>query len=198
MTKVEELKKHLRRGRVYRREDLAQWSTAVDRHIRQLLEDGTLTKLGPGVYAYPKETVFGKAPPEDDQVVQSFLKDDRFLIASPNAYNMLGVGTTQLYNKTVVYNHKRHGNFSLGGRKFDFRMRPSFPRKMSREFLLVDLVNNLDRLAESKTEVMARVRDRVPSYDAQRLRRAADDYGNVRTKKFFREAMTASTAPHAG
>jgi hypothetical protein len=35
------------------------------------------------------------------------------------------VGTTQLYDKTVVYNHKRHGNFSLGGRKFDFRVKPS-------------------------------------------------------------------------
>jgi hypothetical protein len=198
MTKVEELKKHLRPGRVYRREDLVQWTKAVDRHIRQLLEDGTLTKLAPGVYAYPKPTVFGKAPPEDDKVVESFLKDDRFLVASPNAYNMLGVGTTQLYNKTVVYNHKRHGNFSLGGRTFDFRMRPSFPKKLSQEFLLVDLVNNLDRLAESKNEVLARVRDRVPSYDAQRLRRAADDYGNVRTKKFFREAINASTAPHAG
>jgi hypothetical protein len=71
------------------------------------------------------------------------------------------------------------------------------PKKLSREFLLVDLVNNLDRLAESKNEVLSRVRDRVSTYDAQRLRRAADDYGNVRTKKFFREAMNASTAPHA-
>ena len=35
------------------------------------------------------------------------------------------VGTTQLYDKTVVYNHKRHGSFSLGGRKFDFRVKPS-------------------------------------------------------------------------
>jgi hypothetical protein len=30
------------------------------------------------------------------------------------ANNSVGVGTTQLYDKTVVYNHKRHGNFSLG------------------------------------------------------------------------------------
>jgi hypothetical protein len=37
----------------------------------------------------------------------------RFLLTSPNAYNTLGVGTTQLYDKTVVYNHKRHGHFML-------------------------------------------------------------------------------------
>src|SRR6202046_5892455 len=116
MTKLEEFKRHLRPGRVYRREDLAQWSNAGDRHLRQLVDDGTLTKLAPGLYAYPKETAFGKAPAEDVKLVETFLRDSRFLLASPNAYNMLGVGTTQLYDKTVVYNHKRHGSFSLGGR----------------------------------------------------------------------------------
>lgn len=196
MTKLQELKKHLRPGQVYRREDLAQWSNAVDRHLKQLVSDGTLTKLSSGLYLYPKATVFGKAPPEDDKLIATFLKDDRFLLASPNAYNSLGVGTTQLYDKTVVYNHKRHGNFSLGGRKFDFRVKPSFPRTLSPEFLLVDLVNNLDRLAESKNEVLARVRERVASYDAPRLQRAARHYGNVRTKKFFAEALGANAAPH--
>jgi hypothetical protein len=190
MAKLGELKRHLRHGRVYRREELVQWSNAVDRHLKQLVSDGTLTKLAPGLYLYPKETVFGKAPAEDDELVETFLKDRRFLLASPNAYNMLGVGTTQLYDKTVVYNHKRHGSFTLGGRTFDFRMRPSFPKTLSREFLLVDLVNNLDRLAESKKEVLERVRERVVSFDVARLQRAAREYGNVRTRKFF-SALTA-------
>jgi hypothetical protein len=189
MTRLQALKRHLRPGQVYRREDLTQWSSAVDRHVKQLLNDGTLTKLSGGLYLYPKETVFGKAPAEDDKLVGSFLKDHRFLLASNNAYNGLGVGTTQLYDKTVVYNHKRHGLFSLGGRTFDFRVKPAFPRTLSREFLLVDLVNNLDRLAESKNEVLGRVKERAASYDVPRLQRAARDYGNVRTKKFFAEAL---------
>jgi hypothetical protein len=196
MTKLQELKKRLRPGQVYRREDLAQWSNAVDRHLKQLLSDGTLTKLAGGLYAYPKQTVFGKAPAEDDKLVETFLKDDRFLLASPNAYNGLGVGTTQLYDKTIVYNHKRHGRFSLGGRTFDFRVKPSFPKKLTREFLLVDLVNNLDRLAESKEELLARVKERTASYDPSRLQRAAHDYGSVRTKKFFADALRANTEPH--
>jgi hypothetical protein len=195
MTKADELKKHLRPGKVYRRKDLAQWSKAVDRHLQELVADGTLTRLAPGLYAFPKETVFGKAPPEDDKLVGTFLNDDRFLVASPNAYNSLGVGTTQLYDWTVVYNHKRHGNFVLGGRKFDFRMKPSFPKTLSREFLLVDLVNNLDRLAESKREVLERVQERVASYDLPRLQRAARQYGNVRTKKFF-STLATDVAPH--
>jgi hypothetical protein len=196
MTKAQELKKHLRPGLVYRREDLARWSNAVDRHLKQLVSDGTLTKLRGGLYLYPKATVFGKAPPEDDKLVGTFLKDDRFLLASPNAYNSLGVGTTQLYNKTVVYNRKRHGEFVLGGRKFDFRMKPSFPKALSEEFLLVDLVNNLDQLAESKKEVLERVKERAAAYDVSRLKRAAHNYGNVRTKKFFSETLRADMAPH--
>jgi hypothetical protein len=65
MTRLQALKEHLRPGQVYRREDLARWSNAVDRHIRQLQDEGTLTKLAGGLYAYPKDTVFGKAPAED-------------------------------------------------------------------------------------------------------------------------------------
>lgn len=196
MTKLQEFKRHLRPGQVYRREDLAKWSNAVDRHLKQLVSDGTLTKLRGGLYLYPKQTVFGKAPAEDDKLVSTFLKDSRFLLASPNAYNSLGVGTTQLYDKTVVYNRKRHGDFVLGGRKFDFRMKPSFPKKLSEEFLLVDLLNNVDRLAESKNEVLARVRQRATSYDARRLQRAASEYGNVSTRKFLAQALGTDAAPH--
>lgn len=198
MTRLDEFKRHLKPGRVYRRQDVASWSNAVDRHLKQLVDDGTLTKLAGGLYLYPKKTVFGKAPADDAALVQSFLKDNRFLLASPNAYNSLGVGTTQLYDKTVVYNHKRHGDFTLGGRKFDFRVKPSFPRTLSKEFLLVDLVNNLKLLAENEHEVLARIQERAASFDASRLRWTARNYGNVRTKKFFSQALKLDTAQHAG
>jgi hypothetical protein len=196
MTKLEALRKRLRPGAVYRREDLARSSNAVDRHLKQLVADGTLTKLAGGLYACPKDTVFGKAPAKDDKLVGAFLKDRRFLLVSPNAYNSLGVGTTQLYDKTVVYNHKRHGLFSLGGRTFDFRVKHAFPRKLSPAFLLVDLVNNMNHLAERKSEVLARVKEYAASHGVPRLQRAARDYGNVRTKKFFAEALKADTVPH--
>ena len=192
MTKLQEFKRHLRPGQVYRREDLTRWSTSVDRHLKQLVESGVLKKLSGGLYAYPRKTIFGQAPAKDSEVVGAFLKDDRFLLASPNAYNSLGVGTTQLYDKTVVYNHKRHGDFVLGGRKFSFRVKPAFPRSLTNEFLLVDLVNNLDQLAEAKNGVLERVSARVASCNASRLRRFASDYGNVRTKKFFQRVLEAS------
>ncbi|WP_210241930.1 hypothetical protein [Bradyrhizobium elkanii] len=94
MSKLEQLKRHLRPGHAYRRADLARWSTSVDRHLKQLVEQDTLRKLSGGLYAYLKETAFGPAPASDKEVVRAFLKEDTFLLASPNAYNSLGVGTT--------------------------------------------------------------------------------------------------------
>jgi hypothetical protein len=195
MSRLNEVKKHLRPGNVYRRGEFANWSNAVDRHLKQLQEEGTLTKLSGGLYYYPKQTVFGEAPADDAALVEAFLKDKRFLLSSPNAYNALGVGTTQLYNETVVYNHKRHGRFELGGRTFDFRMKPYFPKSLTEEFLLVDLVNNLDRLAEDSHALLGRVRNRAVTMDARALSRAVQDYGGVRARKLFAEALADDTAP---
>lgn len=196
MYKVDELKQQMQPGQVYRRAQLAQWSNAVDRHIKKLLEDGTLVKLKGGLYHYPKKTTFGAAPAEDKKLVRAFLKDDRFLITSPNIYNALGVGTTQLYNEAVVYNHKRHGRYKLGGRMFDFRVKPNLPESLSKEFLLVDLVNNLDRLAENTSLVKERVKNKVYSLDRDALGKAVRYYGKVGTKKFFADVLPESAVSY--
>lgn len=183
MEKLNTLMKHLGRGQVYRRADLEQWSNAVDRHLSELVENKTLQKLSHGLYYYPKETVFGVVPPEEKALIRSFLKDDEFLLTSPNAYNMLGVGTTQLYNKRTVYNHKRHGEFNLGGRTFFFHVKPRFPKKLTSEFLLVDLVNNLDTLAEDTQKVLSMVKTKAKTMDVKKLKKAVQAYGGVRAKK---------------
>lgn len=194
MSTLSTLKRHLRRGNVYRRADLERWSTAVDRHLNQLVEDGTFQKLSHGLYYYPKETVFGPTPPEEAILVRSFLKDDDFLITSPNAYNSLGVGTTQLYNKRVVYNHKRHGEFELGGRKFFFHAKPKFPKKLSEEFLLVDLVNNLDTLAEDKEMVLSKAKEKAGKLDLAKLKRTVSAYGGAKAKKVFSSILEGQYA----
>lgn len=190
MTRLEQLKKHLHPGRVYRRSDLAQWSKSVDRHARELVDQGTLQKLRNGLYYYPKASVFGQVPPDERELVRTFLKEDDFLLTSPNAYNALGLGTTQLYNRRVVYNHKRHGRFTLGGKPFEFRRKPRFPRQLTEEFLLVDLLNNLSELAEDPAAVRERARAKAKAMDAAKLRRAARDYGKVATRKFFEQTLS--------
>src|SRR5690606_28602770 len=169
MRKLNQLIKHLKRGQVYRRGDLVEWSASVDRHLMELVDGGILKKLSHGLYYYPRYTVFGMVPPDEKVLVSSFLKDDKFLLTSPNDYNKLGVGTTQLYNKRVVYNRKRHGEFELGGRKFFFHAKPRFPKEVTQEFLLVDLGNNLDTLAEDTKEVLSKVPNKARTMDAQKL-----------------------------
>ena len=49
----------LQAGRVYRREDFARLSNAVDRHLRELVSTGVLKKLAQGLYYAPKQSNFG-------------------------------------------------------------------------------------------------------------------------------------------
>jgi hypothetical protein len=79
------LRQHIKQGEVYRRSDLEYYSTAIDRHLAQLTKDGTLVKLNQGLYYAPKQSKFGVVPPDDRQVVESFLKDEDFLLVSPNS-----------------------------------------------------------------------------------------------------------------
>ena len=185
MSALSNLKRHLRPGQVYRRKDLARWSNAVDRHVRLLVDEGRLEKVSPGVYMAPRKTKFGAASARPEKLVETFLGDDRFLMISPNAFNGLGVGTTQLYNEPVVYNRKRHGKFTLDGRVYDFRMRPSVPKVLSREVLLVDLLHNLDRLAEDKSAVLPRALERAKEMDRSRLARAVRDFGSARAERLL-------------
>ena len=50
-------------------------SNAVDRHLRELVDSGQLLKLAQGLYYAPKQSKFGPLPPEDDQLVEGFLRD---------------------------------------------------------------------------------------------------------------------------
>jgi hypothetical protein len=185
MTKLAFLKGHLKPGEVYRRADLQRWSTSVDRHLQELLTEGVLEKLSGGLYYVPRQTVFGKVPAEDAELLQTFLKDNRFLITSPNDYNSLGVGTTQLYNIRRVYNYKRHGEFKLGNRVFHFVRKPFVPKKVTQEFLLVDLANNLKELAEDQPALVENVKKKAKEMDTKRLRRMVDHFGTVSTKKLL-------------
>ena len=162
-------------------------SNAVDRHLRELVASGRLMKLAQGLYHAPRQSSFGPLPPEDADLVGGFLRDKDFLVFSPSAYNTVGLGTTQLYNRTLVYNHKRHGVFKLGNRQFDFRMKPRFPKKLTPELLYVDLLNNLDDLAEDRDAVLRKAQGKLPSFDRARLQRAVESFGTVATRKRVRE-----------
>ena len=177
------LRQHIKQGKVYRRSDLEYYSTAIDRHLAQLTKDGTLIKLNQGLYYAPKQSKFGAVPPDDHQVVERFLKDEDFLMVSPNSYNSLGLGLTQLYNTTWVYNHKRKGEFQLNGKTFEFKLKSSFPKNITREYLLVDLLNNMENLAEDQSQTLDKLPNNIGSFTTDALMKATQLYGNGKTKR---------------
>jgi hypothetical protein len=46
----------------------------VDHPLDKLTVAGTLQKLSQGLYYFPKQSDFSKTPPDDAELVQSFLK----------------------------------------------------------------------------------------------------------------------------
>jgi hypothetical protein len=189
-TNATKLELSLKPGKVYRRGALLPRNAAVDRDLEVLSSRGVLTKVAPGLYCRPKVSRFGVLSPDDAELVRAFLKGDPFLMFSWNDYNALGLGLTQTYNKIVVYNRKRHALIRLGEKLFDFR-HPArgFPRKLSKEYLLVDLVNNLDQLAEDNEVIKERIKAYLAQFDMLKLQQSLKAYGKVGTKHFFEELI---------
>lgn len=186
----------LRSGTVFRRRDLASALPAVDRALSDALKAGTVRKARQGLYYVPKKTPFGEAPPSQERLVSKFLEDRDFLLFNPAYYNTLGLGLTQLYNTTVVYNRKRHGKFTLAGLNFDFRDKPRFPKakQVTREYLLVDLLNNLDELAEDPADVMSKLQHKLGTFDQQRLQQNLKDYGSAKARRYMAQLGSESHA----
>ncbi|MDZ4128406.1 MAG: hypothetical protein U1E02_30170 [Hydrogenophaga sp.] len=65
---------------------------------------------------------------------------------------------------------------------------------MTREFLLVDMLNNIDTLAEDSATVLQRVQTKLATFDAAQLQDAARQYGTERTRKQVTALLTALPA----
>lgn len=189
MSAFEKMKDSLVPGMVYRREDLAPFTSNVDRYLARLVEEGNLKKLKQGLYLCPATSAFGEAPPDENSLVQSFLRDDHFVIYSPNAFTQLGLGLTQLYNQRIVFNRKRHGEFNLAGRTYSFYRWREAPKEVTREFLVVELLNRLNQLAEDSDEVLRRLKEKLAQFDLRKLKLAARQYGTYSTQLKLRQLL---------
>ena len=176
---------HMASGVVYRRGRLLPYSNNLDRDLTTLVAQNKLKKPAPGLYYKPKKSRFGLLPPSDEALVKAFLKKP-FLMYSWNDYNALGLGLTQLYNQNIVYNTERHEEITLANRKFGFK-RPNngFPAELTREFLLVDLLNNAKYLTEDVSSLESKIQKKLPEFDTILLCQLAEQYGKVHTKKLM-------------
>lgn len=183
MKNTEKLKNAMTLGRVYRRQELEGFSGAVDRDLKTLVRNGEVKRLAGGLYYRPERNAFGVVPPSEKELVRAFLKTDDFLVTSHNYFNQLGLGLTQLYNDYVVYNHHRTGDFDLGGRRFRFRRPRSFPRELSKEFLLVDLLNSLKELPDDTSNVLKSLKMRLKEFDPDKVQECLARYGKARARE---------------
>lgn len=177
-------------GCVYRTGDLRRWTGNPTRMAKRLVAQGQLKPLAQGLYAAPRQTRFGEAPPKVEAVLEAFLDHTPFVLTGPEYWNALGLGSTALFPKQLVYNTKRSGEFDLGGRRFLLR-RVAFPARVTREWYAVDLVEHRDTVGLATEVLITRMRNAIGQggLDRDRLRDTAREYGTRNTQNLVEQAL---------
>ena len=180
-------------GRVYRTRELGQWSANAPRLAQRLVRDGQLVQLAHGLFAAPKRSRFGEVPPTDEALLRAFLGGEPFVFTGPERWNALGLGTTAVFATPLVYNTKRSGRFTFGGRQFLLR-RVAFPETPSPEWYVVDLFENAEQAAASREELQGALAAalRAGKFHRHQLASMATRYGSRRTQALVKAALGAS------
>jgi hypothetical protein len=122
--------------------------------------------------------------------MRAFLGSSPFLFTGPAYWNALGLGSTAMFAKPLVYNEKRSGRFVFGRRTFLLR-RVRFPSKLTAEWYAIDLIENADAagLPQStlQKELEAALSDK--HFDLELLCRNAREFGTKRTQMFIKKAI---------
>lgn len=176
-------------GRVYRTGDLRAWTANPTRMAKRLVMGGELKPLAHGLYAAPRRTRFGEAPPKPEAVMETFLEGTPHVFTGPEYWNALGLGSTALFPAQVVYNTQRTGEFEFGGRRFLLR-RVKFPKKPTPEWYVVDLIQHRDMVGLGEDTLARRLRAVVArgELDPERLRETAREFGTKETQRLVEEA----------
>ena len=182
-------------GRIYRTRELRAFSANPSRWAKRLVAQGVLRQPHHGLFYAPVQSRFGLVGVTEDELLTAFLGTDAYLITGPYVWNALGLGTTQLFAVTLVYNTSRTGKVELGGRPFWFR-RVRFPKDPPAEWYVVDLFQNERWMAEDTTrldEHLARAL-RVGRLDRGRLREMATEYARPAVRERLMRVIAASEA----
>lgn len=180
----------LRPGQVLRTKALAAWSANPVRLAQRLVKEGRLQKLAHGLFAVPRASRFGNVPPELQTVLAAFLEGAPFILTGPPAWNSLGLGSTAMWARSLVYNTKRTGDFLLGNHPVRFR-RVRFPEQPTQEWFVVDLLESLGAAGLSLEDIYPRLVDALKSgrLDSGRLRAMATEYSTAPHRHFLERAM---------
>jgi hypothetical protein len=179
-------------GHVYRTSDLSQWTSNPARLARRLVDEGQFKQLAQGLFVHPRQSRFGVVPPADEEVMRAFL-DAPFVLTGPERWNALGLGTSATFATQLVYNTKRSGEFTFGGRRFLLR-RVAFPEHQSPEWFVVDLLQHAEQAAADRDDLTTALASAVRSrrFDTERLRFMAKEYGSLDTQARVASALAAA------
>ena len=185
----QKLYEQMEEGKVYRRDELSKLCSSVDRELKELVDAGLVSKPAVGLYYRPAKSKWGDVPASAEELIRAFLKTGDFLLTSTNAYNSLSLGLTQLSNVALVYNRRRVGRVKLGSLWYEFKHPVNYPKKLDKEFLYVDLLNNMDMLPEKSEELEAALKRRLEEESPEKLRKYAELYGKRSTQKKLNEFL---------
>ena len=182
-------------GRVYRTRELREFSANPSRWAKRLVERGVLRQPHHGLFYLPRVGRFGPAPASDEELLRAFLGTDAYLITGPDVWNALGLGTTQLFSVTLVYNGERTGEVELGGRRYWFR-RVRFPKDPPAEWYVVDLFQNERWMPEDTSRLDEHLvyALRVGRLDRARLREMASEYARPAVRERLVRSVAASAS----
>jgi len=180
----------LQDGRVYRTEEFFDVDSNPTRLVKRLVSQGRLTPLRHGLYYAPCASSFGPVPPREDALLRAFFRGRPYLMTGPSFWNALGLGTTMVEARPLVYNTTRSGPVELAGRLFELR-RARFPRPATPEFFVVDLLQNRNRAgldAEVAHHALAEAL-KAGRFSGEVLEDMAERFGTKLTQAFVRSAL---------
>jgi hypothetical protein len=182
-------------GRAYRTRELSRWGANAPRLAKRLVHGGQLVRLAHGLFAHPEQGRFGAVPPTNEEIVRAFLNDTPFVFTGHDRWNALGLGTTALSTERIVYNLKRTGTFSFGGRRFRLR-RVGFPKTPPPEWFVVDLFEHAEQAGASRGDLATALERalRADRFDRIRLREMSARYGTKRTLEQMDTALAKAVA----
>ena len=75
-------------------------------------------------------------------------------------------------------------------------MKSAFPVTISKEYLVIDLINNLGELAEDQEQIVKNFQKNVNRFEASELVKMAQQYGSGRTKKLVKSVLRKTQLIH--
>lgn len=181
---------NLEPGRAYRTRELRRFGANPARLAQRLVREGKLQQAAHGLFYAPVQSRFGQAPPTEEEILLGFFGDNSFVITGPPKWNALGLGATAMFASTLVYNHRRTGEFTFDGRRFLLR-RVLFPENPPPEWFVVDLLQHHDMagvaLGELGDRLVATLRE--DRWNRVRLKEMAERYATKATRALVEQCL---------